>query len=228
MQQNLDREGALCGALDLGIGTEHIAGLRHITQTQDANAVEIRKALLQSLHSAGLGTADWLTRVIVLLIRLVISLPNGNASLLVWITWGRWGTKGTAARRGLRCLGVADLSLEVAAVLGLVFLDARPVGPLGVSVNVHLNYAVLDRLLDVLDLTWRKVSQRGHQLRTGSERYVQFKKGLHRKDLTIGAREKRSVCAHQGVECGRRVVVLGKKCWTSVGQEDRPREEESL
>mmetsp|Transcript_7250 Transcript_7250/g.14044 ORF Transcript_7250/g.14044 Transcript_7250/m.14044 type:complete len:238 (-) Transcript_7250:651-1364(-) len=48
-------------------------------------------------------------------------------------------------------VGVADLRLEVIAVLRLEGADAVPEGPLGVGVDVHLDDASLDRVLDVLD-----------------------------------------------------------------------------
>ena len=37
-------------------------------------------------------------------------------------------------------------------VLGLEIPDASPIGPLGVGVYIHLNYAVRDRLFDVVEL----------------------------------------------------------------------------
>ena len=49
------------------------------------------------------------------------------------------------------CLGVADLSLEVVVVLGLVLADAVPVGPLSVGVDVHLDDTVTNGLLDLID-----------------------------------------------------------------------------
>mmetsp|Transcript_31962 Transcript_31962/g.63824 ORF Transcript_31962/g.63824 Transcript_31962/m.63824 type:complete len:364 (-) Transcript_31962:247-1338(-) len=47
-------------------------------------------------------------------------------------------------------LGVADLGLEVIAVLRLVRTDAVPERPLRVSIDVHLDGAGLDRIADVL------------------------------------------------------------------------------
>merc|ERR1719440_597107 len=52
---------------------------------------------------------------------------------------------------GLRgALRVANLSLQVVAVLGLVLADAVPERPLRVGVDVHLDRARLDRVPDVL------------------------------------------------------------------------------
>mmetsp|Transcript_24628 Transcript_24628/g.61175 ORF Transcript_24628/g.61175 Transcript_24628/m.61175 type:complete len:369 (+) Transcript_24628:314-1420(+) len=101
---------------------EHVGGLVHLTEAEDADAVEVGEALLEPLDRRRLRGAQRHARVVFTFVRLVLAL------------------------------GVADLRLQVVVVLGLVLLDAVPVGPLRVGVNVHLDDAVRDRLLDVGDV----------------------------------------------------------------------------
>mmetsp|Transcript_9708 Transcript_9708/g.27207 ORF Transcript_9708/g.27207 Transcript_9708/m.27207 type:complete len:432 (-) Transcript_9708:11-1306(-) len=88
---------------------------------EDVDAVKV----ISGLHKTGshclLTSAEGHTGVVVLLVGLVI------------------------------CLGVSDLSLEVVVVLGLVLADSVPVGPLSVSVDVHLDDTVTNGLLDLID-----------------------------------------------------------------------------
>ena len=88
---------------------------------EDVDAVKIVSSLAKAGGHCLLTSAESHTGVVVLLVGLVISL------------------------------GVADLSLEVVVVLGLVLADAVPVGPLSVGVDVHLDDTVGDGLLDFFD-----------------------------------------------------------------------------
>ena len=85
---------------------------------EDVDAVKIVSGLAKTGGHCLLTSAESHTGVVVLLVGLVISL------------------------------GVADLSLEVVVVLGLVLADAVPVGPLSVSVDVHLDDTVTNGLLE--------------------------------------------------------------------------------
>merc|ERR1712137_682991 len=65
----------------------------------------------------------------------------------------------------LSTLWVANLGLEVVHVLLLVLVHAIPEGPLGVSVNVHLDHTCLDGILDVFSGGTRStVEDEGHWL----------------------------------------------------------------
>lgn len=88
---------------------------------QDVLALEVLCRLDQPVAHGLLSGAQRHARVVVLLVGLVGSV------------------------------GVADLPLQVFAVSGLVFAHAVPEPPLGVGVDVHLDDAGLDGVLDVLD-----------------------------------------------------------------------------
>ena len=55
--------------------------------------------------------------------------------------------------RDVGTVRVSDLALEVVVVLGLVLSDSVPISPLGVGIDVHLDYTGLDGVLDVVDGT---------------------------------------------------------------------------
>ena len=80
---------------------QHVARLLLFTNTANADAVEVLEALAEAHDRVLLGRAHGHARVVELLVGLV------------------------------GALGVADLRLQVAVVLGLELLDATPVGPLG-------------------------------------------------------------------------------------------------
>mmetsp|Transcript_52710 Transcript_52710/g.136499 ORF Transcript_52710/g.136499 Transcript_52710/m.136499 type:complete len:402 (+) Transcript_52710:396-1601(+) len=87
---------------------------------EDVDAVEVLGGLDEALGHRLLAAAEGHARVVVLLVGLVLAL------------------------------GVADLRLEVVAVVRLVFADAVPERPLRVSVDVHLDGASLDGVADVV------------------------------------------------------------------------------
>mmetsp|Transcript_35674 Transcript_35674/g.114668 ORF Transcript_35674/g.114668 Transcript_35674/m.114668 type:complete len:314 (-) Transcript_35674:752-1693(-) len=94
----------------------------HVSQPEDADTVEVLEALLQPRVSRVLRRSEAGARVVELLVRLVGAVR------------------------------VADLRVEVRLILLVVCADAVPVGPLRVRVDVHLDHAVVDRLLDVLEV----------------------------------------------------------------------------
>merc|ERR1719277_220095 len=88
--------------------------------SEPVDAIQVLHSLHETVCHALLPSPERHARVVILLIRL------------------------------LRALGVADLALEVVHVLLLVLIHAIPEGPLRVRVDVHLNDAGLDGVLDVL------------------------------------------------------------------------------
>ena len=102
-------------------GTKSVFGLLHLAQTQDVLAPQISERLLQAIDGGNLAGAHALAGVVVFLVGLVVAL------------------------------GVADLRLEVVMVLILKLLNAIPVRPLRVCVDVHLNDAVSEGLPDILE-----------------------------------------------------------------------------
>mmetsp|Transcript_3326 Transcript_3326/g.6972 ORF Transcript_3326/g.6972 Transcript_3326/m.6972 type:complete len:221 (+) Transcript_3326:278-940(+) len=88
--------------------------------TEHVDAVEVLRRLAQACGHGLLTRAKRHARIVVLLVRLLLALR------------------------------VANLSLQVVVVFGLVGANAIPEGPLGVGVNVHLDDARLNRIADVL------------------------------------------------------------------------------
>mmetsp|Transcript_63100 Transcript_63100/g.173183 ORF Transcript_63100/g.173183 Transcript_63100/m.173183 type:complete len:408 (-) Transcript_63100:327-1550(-) len=97
-----------------------LRGRRLVRIAELADSVELLERDADTLDHRLLGLADPLTRIVVLLVRLVGALR------------------------------VADLALQVIAALGLERAEAVPVRPLGVRVNVHLDHTVRHRLLDLV------------------------------------------------------------------------------
>mmetsp|Transcript_8381 Transcript_8381/g.24160 ORF Transcript_8381/g.24160 Transcript_8381/m.24160 type:complete len:403 (+) Transcript_8381:469-1677(+) len=87
---------------------------------QHVDAVKVIHSLAKAVGHGLLGGAERHARVVVLLVGLLLALR------------------------------VADLALEVIAVVGLVRADAVPEGPLRVGVDVHLDGAGLNGVADVL------------------------------------------------------------------------------
>mmetsp|Transcript_74045 Transcript_74045/g.187264 ORF Transcript_74045/g.187264 Transcript_74045/m.187264 type:complete len:257 (-) Transcript_74045:890-1660(-) len=107
------------------------------TVSEPVDALEVLHGLHQAVRHAYLACAERHAGVVVLLVGL------------------------------LRPLGVADLGLEVVHVLLLVLVHAVPEGPLRVRVDVHLDDAGLDGILDVLDRgAGASVEHKGHGLVT--------------------------------------------------------------
>lgn len=83
-------------------------------------ALQVTEARTETSCRIDFRTSQALSRIVVLLVGLVVSL------------------------------GVSDLGLQVVMVLALKVLDSLPVAPLRVGINVHLNHAVSNRFLDVV------------------------------------------------------------------------------
>mmetsp|Transcript_10117 Transcript_10117/g.33287 ORF Transcript_10117/g.33287 Transcript_10117/m.33287 type:complete len:526 (-) Transcript_10117:16-1593(-) len=111
-----------------------------LAPVEDVDAVEVLGRLAQALGHGLLARAQRHAGVVVLLVGLGLAL------------------------------GVANLALQVVVVLGLVLAHAVPEGPLCVGVDVHLDHAVRDRLLDVVDVGARTtVEDKGAGLRARAE-----------------------------------------------------------
>mmetsp|Transcript_24492 Transcript_24492/g.52146 ORF Transcript_24492/g.52146 Transcript_24492/m.52146 type:complete len:202 (+) Transcript_24492:272-877(+) len=92
-----------------------------LSLVEDVNTLEIFGGLAQTCSHRFFGGSEGGTRIVVLLVRLVISV------------------------------GVSDLSLEEVVVVSFVLTDSVPEGPLGVSVDVHFDDSSFDGVLDIFD-----------------------------------------------------------------------------
>jgi len=88
---------------------------------EDINALKIFGSLDQTFGHGFFSGTESDTRIVVLLVRLVISVR------------------------------VSDLALEVVVVLGFVSADSVPECPLGIGIDVHLDDTGLDGVLDILN-----------------------------------------------------------------------------
>ena len=93
----------------------------YLEEVEDVDAVEVLGGLTKTNSHCLLASSERHTGIVVLLVRLIISI------------------------------GVSDLSLEVVVVGGFVVTDSVPVGPLGISINVHLDDTGLDGILNIIN-----------------------------------------------------------------------------
>ena len=112
--------------------TQNVPCRGSFSQAQNVLALEIAVGLLQALDRLDFGGSHALAGIVVLLVGLVFTL------------------------------GVSNLRLQVVVVLFFEILDSFPVTPLRIRVNVHLDDAVPDRFLDVLNVGPRTSVEHKH------------------------------------------------------------------
>mmetsp|Transcript_56879 Transcript_56879/g.139601 ORF Transcript_56879/g.139601 Transcript_56879/m.139601 type:complete len:494 (-) Transcript_56879:105-1586(-) len=100
-------------------GPKSVRGSIRRPKAEDVLALEVRKRHLEALYRVDLASPQALPGVVVLLVGLVLAIR------------------------------IPDLPLEIIMVLLLEVLDALPIAPLSVGIDVHLDDTVTDGLLDI-------------------------------------------------------------------------------
>ena len=126
-----------------------------INLVEDVDALQVFGGLAETFGHGNFTFTEHHTRIVVLLVRLVVTF---------WVT---------------------DLSLEVVVVFGFVLADTVPVGPLGVGIDVHLNNTGFDGVSDVFNRGTRTtVEDEEHRLVFTSKLFLHVLLGVVKDDGT--------------------------------------------